>query len=272
MKKYKKVKGEPIAYYDTKNERVLKYDGHGYFCYESWVELDNISEEEIESDQFIPIYPNKNIPNELTLKLKDEHINVLMNALEAYSRAKTGQFDMMLEAIFPEKAWEMSRDERDALSVILRKYFIDDDLTQKNKNASLGIYNEKTGDGKMAWTIKKILDEYRSVKNNHGFWGTHVGFDGPLENDGPTTNFDGSIYYTVHDSDLNLKLWEYYQKKDYKPMWKIFGEQFPWVHRGSAEIVALPKSPNNINDRLSVKFALQVKKPSIELEDNSYEK
>lgn len=268
---------KPIAYYDTQEDSLLKWDKESRkWKYDYYTNLEAVSPQKIktekvsdgdsEQNRFLPIYPRE-VQETLSMEFTDEHLAVIGRALEAYSRFKIGQFGTAFESVFPQNSLDL--DDKNLIDMFLRKFFFFEDKHLKNPNASLGIYNEKAEDGTLAYNISKIIEEYQSVKNNGGYWGYHRGFDGPLYKDNlPKTNFDCAIYYSIDDPELNKKAWEHFNKQEYNHIWEILDEQFPWVHRGGAEITWVPRATDLKYPEIGW-ISLKVSNPKMKLIKNS---
>jgi hypothetical protein len=106
-----------------------------------------------------------------TIKLTDKHLRVIELALEVYCRMKLGQFTYAIEEAF---GYICSVDDKELLEdvhVNLRRIlFKDVEFMQKSQHASYGITNEAVGDGREAYEIRQVIRQYRTVKQNDGFF------------------------------------------------------------------------------------------------------
>lgn len=109
-----------------------------------------------------------------TVKLTDKHLAVINTALEVYYRLKSGQINIALDEAFN---YSIDREELDNIEKIIRKN------THKDlpSNAAYGFNSPEIGGARIAYEIKKTIEEYLSVKNNNGFYGSTVNFHGPLK-------------------------------------------------------------------------------------------
>ena len=102
----------------------------------------------------------------VTVEFQEEHISVIIRALEVYQRLRLGQVDYALSEAFD---WRL--DQKQAIHNFARKILFPE---LDNPNASYGIYNqEKVGDATLGYEVQKTLGRYKSIKNNDGWsdWG-----------------------------------------------------------------------------------------------------
>lgn len=127
------------------------------------------------------------------LKVTDEQLSIINNALEAYSRAHTGQFDIWFEETFAhgigsktvnELDWEDKQNLNNLMQFMILKK--ETGFHDYRNNGSFGIYNQDIDPSAFkAWQISKVIQEFLSVKNNDGYWGTTRNFDGPMGDNPP---------------------------------------------------------------------------------------
>lgn len=262
------MKNKPIRYYDSESDKLLEYNEEEKCWGPQRFELEGgetFSTKQIKSGRFIPIYPRE-VQKTLTMEFTDEQLGVVYKALEAYSRFRIGQFGTGFEAVF--NTW-LDLDDKNLIDEFLRRFYFKDKEELKQPNTSFGIYSLEAGDGTLAFHISKVIDEYRSVKNNHGYWGTHRGFDGALYNDNvPKTNFENYIDYTIDDPITCEELNGYYENEQYDKIWNIFDKAFPFVHSGDMKI-----ERNYVGDGfgglIRYTFALRVTRPKMEMRNNN---
>ena len=104
----------------------------------------------------------------VTVEFQEEHISVIIRALEVYQRLRLGQVDYALSEAFD---WRLDYDQKQAIHNFARKILFPE---LDNPNASYGIYNqEKVGDATLGYEVQKTLGRYKSIKNNDGWsdWG-----------------------------------------------------------------------------------------------------
>jgi hypothetical protein len=148
----------------------------------------------------------KETPQKVLLELDEKHLPTLVNALETYSRLRSGQIKMALDAVywdanltyeecqyienhvryfvFPhniqreynheyEEYYDNYGNEYDKDGNIVNES--EDWKRKKNRhhldhpNTSFGINCKEHGDGTEAWIIKKVLDQYLHYKRNDGY-------------------------------------------------------------------------------------------------------
>ena len=151
-----------------------------------------------------------------TVKLTDKHLAVISTALEVYYRLKSGQINIALDEAF---SYSIDREELNDIEKIIRK------STHKDLpiGAAYGFNCPEIGDARIAYEIKKTIEEYLSVKNNNGFYGSTVNFHGPLKaSDEPLPIILEHKNYK--DYKLNkrqsAKINKFYAVKDFKKMWE----------------------------------------------------
>ena len=104
----------------------------------------------------------------VTVEFQEEHISVIIRALEVYQRLRLGQVDYALSEAFD---WRLDYDQKQAIHNFARKILFPE---LDNPNASYGIYNqEMVGDATLGYEVQKTLGRYKSIKNNDGWsdWG-----------------------------------------------------------------------------------------------------
>lgn len=151
-----------------------------------------------------------------TVKLTDKHLAVINTALEVYYRLKSGQINIALDEAFSHS---IDREELNYIEKTIRKN------THKNLpiSAAYGFNSPEIGDARIAYEIKKTIEEYLSVKNNNGFYGSTVNFHGPLKaSDEPLPvilEHKGYKDYKLNKRQSS-KINKLYASKDFKKMWE----------------------------------------------------
>jgi hypothetical protein len=148
----------------------------------------------------------KETPQKVTIEFDGKHLPTLVNALETYSRLRSGQIGMAMDAVY----WDADLTYEEALNIehTIRyhvfprnvqkeydsereEYFDQYNNTydkegnivqessewerKKNRhhldhnNQSFGVNCKEHGDGTEAWIIKKVLDQYLHYKRNDGY-------------------------------------------------------------------------------------------------------
>jgi len=139
------------------------------------------------------------------LELDEKHLPTLINALETYSRLRSGQIKMAMDAVywdadlaydegqyienviryvvFPPTAkreydghgsfYDQYNNEYDESGNLIKES--EDWKKKKNRhhldhpNCSFGVNCKEHSDGTEAWVIKKVLDQYLHYKRNNGY-------------------------------------------------------------------------------------------------------
>ena len=171
----------------------------------------------------------------VTIDFQEEHIPTILKALEVYQRIKLGQIDYALDEAF---GWKLDYEDKKEIHNCARKHLFPE--FENNSNVSYGIYNqEKVGDATMAYEIYKVLNRYRSIKNNDGWsdWGRS--FDKVHSHTGvPLPEVQNFIDYKLfkvpkrlwkkidaaHAKDWSREVWE--------DVWKSIDKAMPKLPKG----------------------------------------
>jgi hypothetical protein len=148
----------------------------------------------------------KETPQKVILELDEKHLPTLVSALETYSRLRSGQIKMALDAVYWDAnlTYEECQYIENAVRYVVfprniqREYDCDykeyhdqygneydengniveesEDWKRKkdrhhldHPNTSFGVNCKEHGDGTEAWIIKKVLDQYLHYKWNDGY-------------------------------------------------------------------------------------------------------
>lgn len=147
----------------------------------------------------------KETPQKVLLELDEKHLPTLINALETYSRLRSGQIKMALDAAYwdADLTYEEGQYIENAIRYVvfppncIREYdgcggfydrydneydengnIVEESEEWKRKknrhhlnhpNESFGVNCKEHGDGTEAWVIKKVLDQYLHYKRNGGY-------------------------------------------------------------------------------------------------------
>lgn len=145
-----------------------------------------------------------------------DHLPVLINALETYSRLQSGQVSMAMDTVYADR--NLSWDEREYLEKVVRYVAFpanprreydghggfydqynneydesgniveesDDWKSKKNRphldhaNSSFGVGCKEMKGGTIAWEIKKVIEEFLHYERNDGYRDMGVDGDGVL--------------------------------------------------------------------------------------------
>ena len=199
----------------------------------------------------------------ITIKFEDEHLPIISRALEAYSRARMGQFGIMIEQMFPEKLIDW--DDRDKIEKTLRE-IIFDEPNMSSLSYSYGIGNENVGGGQAAYEIHKVINQYISVQRSGGKWGYTTDYQDPLEYSGiklpEVVGFKKYIDYPIPDVDY--KFTELYQAENWKVCWEFIDEIVEYDKGEKSEIVA---EPYELVGEGHVDYFLRIWKPRLDKEE-----
>lgn len=129
---------------------------------------------------------NAKSPHGNTITLTDGQLKIIMNSLEAFSRARMGQFDVMVESLFFEKIinWE----DRESVNSLMRHIMFgkDHELT-KTPNMSYGIYGPECQESGAtdAFNMYQVIRRHLALKRSGGKSDPlSNSFDEPLPNTG----------------------------------------------------------------------------------------
>lgn len=174
-----------------------------------------------------------------TITFEQEHLPIISRALEAYARAKMGQFGIMVDEIFPEKM--IGWDDRNEIERFMRE-IIFDEPKMKSLSYSYGVGNEKVRDGQAAYEIHKVVNQFLAVQRSEGKWGYTTDYQDPLEYSGVALpeiqGFKKYIDYPIPDVDY--KFTELYQAQNWKVCWEYIDEIIEYDKGEKSEIVAEP--------------------------------
>ena len=170
----------------------------------------------------------------VTVEFQEEHISVIIRALEVYQRLRLGQVDYALSEAFD---WRLDYDQKQAIHNFARKILFPE---FDNPNASYGIYNqEKVGDATLGYEVQKTLGRYKSIKNNDGWsdWGRS--FDKVHNHTGiPLPEVQNFIDYKLFK--IPKRLWKKidaanakdWNREVWEDVWKSIDKAMPKLPKG----------------------------------------
>ncbi len=152
--------------------------------------------------------------------LTDKHISVILAALRTYYRLRSGQVGIAMDEAYSDK--NISYDDREIIEKVVRTIAFKE---IQHPHSYYGFSSPQLKDGSLAFEIEKTLNEYLSVKNNDGYWGSGCNFNGPLKaTQEPLPIIEGFADYK--DFPLTRaqtkKILPYYHNNDYKKMWEAY--------------------------------------------------
>jgi hypothetical protein len=194
-----------------------------------------------------------------TIKLTDTHLAVINKALEVYYRMKSGQISYALDNAYDFK---MNHDQTSQIEKLI-KSFIFPDL--KSSGSGYGFRSPELGDGSIAFEIKKTFEEYLAVKNNDGYYGNTVDFNGPLKaSDEPLPLIvDFKPYKDFHlNKRQSSKIQKLINKKDYQKVWEYIDSLGLNLPNGEKkEIICFGDDFAHIDDETAEYLSIRVWKP-----------
>lgn len=188
----------------------------------------------------------------MKITLSEEHVKVILSALEAFSRMRIGQFRVALEEVFPKECWDLGWDKMQELERPLKAVFFPNDPP----NGGPGICSEQAGDGRIAYEIQKTIQQYRALKKSGGWFGSGYDFDGNLLNPSglPPPKIEGLEEMQYMDflvpEEYQDAVHVFMELKDYKRLWHAIDKALPNLPRGDkAEIIVkyIKETPNRID-------------------------
>jgi len=111
----------------------------------------------------------KNKPSKkVSIEFDEKHLGTLVNALEVYSRLRSGQIKMAMDTAFFDK--ELTYQDGEVLESMVRTIvFYKEKELMEHRNCYYGIGCEQMKDGTIAWEIKKTIDQYLHYQRNDGY-------------------------------------------------------------------------------------------------------
>lgn len=164
-----------------------------------------------------------------TVKLSDVHLAVINAALETYFRLKTGQVAIALDIAYDYKLnYKQTQSIEDQIKTLVYPKIA-------SRGTSYGVGSPEIGDATIAYEIRKTFEEYVAVKNNNGYYGHTVDFDGPVKiSDVPLPiivdhkNYKDFILNKRESKKVNKLL----NEKDYEGAWKYIDSLKKGIPRG----------------------------------------
>lgn len=179
----------------------------------------------------------------VVVEFQEEHLNVIIRALEVYQRLRLGQVDYALSEAFDHC---IDYEDRRACHKFVRDTLFKDPDLGGHLDASWGIYNqEKVGDATLGYEVQKSLRRYKAFKRNDGWADYTRDFDTPYSHTGVTLpvvqNFIDYKLFKVPrrlwkklDATLNVDY-----AGDWNNIWKSIDKAMPNLPRGEkAEIIS----------------------------------
>lgn len=125
----------------------------------------------------------KKVAQKVTITFEEGQLPIMIRALEAFSRMRSGQITMALDEVYADKQTALFKDKdyyhidsnKDIEKLIRKTYFKD----LKYDNESFGVGQLGYG-GDDAFTISKTLRQYMAYQRNDGYAGFGVDFDGVI--------------------------------------------------------------------------------------------
>ena len=172
----------------------------------------------------------------VSIDFDERHLSIMTTALEVYSRLRSGQIKIAMDAAFHDK--ELTYQDGEVLESFVRTIvFHKEKLLIENRNAYYGVGCDQMKDGTVAWEIKKAIEEYLHYERNDGYRDMGVDGDGVLNISGiPDAKILDELF-------LSKKYWKpqkafripqryqekmstFIQNKQYDKAWDIVNKSF----------------------------------------------
>jgi hypothetical protein len=234
------------------------------------------------------------------IEFTDEHLRVMMTALEVYSRLRAGQIMIAIDEAFRDVG--LSWKESESIETFVRgilypeppqlKYdghggYYDqygctygengerntevsweekERLKRGHLRGNFGVCNKKMieGGGTLAYEIYSTLRQYVSLKNNDGYEGNGVNYHDPLQiTKVPLPVIEGFAAekrFPIKGKTIVNKLDKAHETKDYMKVWQVVGE---YVERKYPELVGYSQARIEREDNHYVMIAKGARKKEI---------
>lgn len=104
---------------------------------------------------------------QVSIEFDERHLSTLITALEVYSRLRSGQIKIAMDAAFYDK--DLTYHDSEVIESFVRSIvFNKEEELIKHRNSYYGVGCEKMKDGTVAWEIKKTIEEYQHYQRNNG--------------------------------------------------------------------------------------------------------
>jgi len=176
----------------------------------------------------------------MTITLSNKQASVILAALEAFQRARMGQFSMALEQIFPKKCLAKGFEEMQTLEMDLKKFFFGDELS---KNSYWGIPNkEKVGeDAQIAYEIFGTMRQFMALEKSGGIYENYTNYNSPLKlSDEPLPEIDGhkELTYKIHEFPDQVAAKKLFAEKKFDKLWDMVDSmKLPYGYCSAKEIM-----------------------------------
>lgn len=172
------------------------------------------------------------------LELTEKQLRIVSRALEAYSRAHTGQFDIWYEETFAHginsnTVKELDFQEKQILNDKMKNMILKSQtgMLDIDSNGSFGVLNQSIcGSVREAYNISKVIQEFLSVRDNDGYWGDTRNFDGPLGNDKETPSIEGFsewVEIEIKSEDDKSEIIKHWLDENAEGVWTVADKYMP---------------------------------------------
>ncbi len=183
------------------------------------------------------------------ISFENEHIRLIVTALEVYYRLRSGQISMALDNVYYDK--DLSYDESHDIEKYIRNivfpppphHYYDhvhegeesprDERPNLHENAAFGFNNKEMKDATLAYEISKVLEQYLSVSQNNGYFGSGCNFNDPLKATGvPLPEIEDFDKYKLFPLKNNKAILKLLREKNYIKMWDLYDKQKTGIPHG----------------------------------------
>lgn len=173
----------------------------------------------------------------MTITLSPSQSQVILAALEAFSRFHLNQPKTALEQIFPKKCLDLGWDKMEELVAPLQKEF----FPEYSPNSGPGICNPQIGkQPQIAYEIAKQMKQYLALQKSGGYFGNTVDFSGADLNPSgePPPKIEGLKEMQYKDFDIYFDgVEEAYDSGQYSIIWDHIKSSMNLPHGDKMEIM-----------------------------------
>jgi hypothetical protein len=212
----------------------------------------------------------RSLENKMKITLSESQSQVIIAALEAFTRFRINQPKIALEQIFPKDCHELGWNKMNELCRPIQEAFFPD----HPGNGGPSICSERAGkEAHLAYEIQKTIQQYLALKKSGGWFGSATDFDGATLNPSgePPPKIEGLEEMQYMDfcipEECQDTVYVLIGNKSYKKFWEIVGDAVPDLPRGEyMEIV------NKYVDDLGAmqRYYVRVHKPRKKVDDSEF--
>ncbi len=170
----------------------------------------------------------------VSIEFDEKHLGTLVNAMEVYSRLRSGQIKFAIDAAYWDK--NLTYHDGEVIESFVRTIvFHKEKELMENRNSYYGVGCEQMKDGTVAWEIKKTIEQYQHYQRNNGMRKLcDVSGDGAMQcSDVPLPKIKGEVigYWSPQ---MVFRIPQRYQdsmdkamkEKNFERVWEIVDKSF----------------------------------------------